>query len=77
MLHGIVVRRSFVTSVVTGEEISSGDMGGERSVEDTKVARGRSLDISKSNTKSIKKGNDVGQEEKGECDQELLRKNLV
>lgn len=67
------MKRPCVRSMVTGEDNISGDVASERAVRNTKMARGRVLEISRNNMGSLYDGNEVAQEENEQCSQELLR----
>lgn len=75
--QGFAVKRRCVRCKVIGEDFISGAISGERSLKDTKVARGRFLRMSKNNIGSVDDGNAVAQEEEEERVQLLLRKTFL
>lgn len=55
--HGAAVQRTCVTYMVTRENTISGKVGGEKSVTDNKMVRGRCLEIGGSNSGSVNNTN--------------------
>lgn len=62
VIHGVAVKRTFVSCMGTKEDIISSDMAGDRSVRDIKMIKIRSLEIPRSDTRSVENGNEVAQE---------------
>lgn len=63
--------------MVTGLDIISGEIAGERSVGDNKMIRSRVTEISRSNTGSVEDENGVTHDKKGEHGRELIEKSSL
>lgn len=60
--------------MVIVEGIISGMKAGGRSLKDTKIVKSRFLEVARNYTGSVEDGNDVAEEQKEECGQQLLRR---
>lgn len=75
--HGAALNRLCAGRMVSGEDIISGEMDGERSVKDTKMIKNRFLEIPRNNIWSAMNVDKVPQEKKLKCDKEFFRKSSL
>lgn len=72
-LRGVAVRSPCDKCMLTGEDVTSGEIGYKRSVKDTKIIRSRYIGILRSNTGVVEDRYYIVQEETAECGKELFR----